>query len=391
MSSLVAACIEENRFISRLSSYSQPQLFASIFIQLDRGIEEMKSRSMMIALLGLGLMGSPVFAAGTDADQGNARVSQPRQAVPGTVNYIEGAVYLNGSQLNAKDAGNTTVQPGQEISTGNGKAEVLLTPGVFLRLDNNSTAKMISPDLALTQVELEKGRAGVEVDEIHDQNDLQVIDAGVTTRLNKQGYYAFDADHPEAMVFKGEAHVQVGDNKWKKIKGEHEFALNNGQLANEKAQKFDKDDAKDELYNWNSLRSQYMAEANNQMASEYTGPYAGPGWYWDPWRFGYAYMGMSPFASPFGWGFYPYGYGGGGYPYWGGGITYYRPLGRIHRGYVGGGHHGYVGGAVRGNPGHVGGVRNGGHFAPGGGSHGGSFGGMHGGSAGAFHGGGPRR
>jgi hypothetical protein len=354
----------------------------------------MKSRSMMsgvIALLGLGLMGSPVFAANTVADQGSARVNQPRQAVPGTVNYIEGAVYLNGSQLSAKDAGNTTVEPGQEISTTNGKAEVLLTPGVFLRLDNNSTAKMISPDLALTQVELEKGRAGIEVDEIHDQNDLQVIDAGVTTRLNKQGYYEFDADHPEAMVFKGEAHVQVGDNKWEKIKGEHELALNNGQLAHEKAQKFDKDDAQDELYNWNSLRSQYMAEAKNQMASQYTGPYAGPGWYWDPWSFGYAYMGMGPFASPFGWGFYPYGWGG--YPYWGG-VTYYRPLGRIHHGYVGGVHHGYVhhgyvGGAVRGNPRQFEGFRNSRGFE--GFHNGGNFSSFHNGAAGGVHGGGARR
>jgi len=336
--------------------------------------ENMQSRLMkgaMVALLGLGLMGTPLFAA----DQVNGN-QVARQAVPGTVNYIEGAVYLNGSQLNPKDLGNVTVEPGQEISTEKGRAEVLLTPGVFLRLDENSTAKMVSPDLTLTQVQLEKGRAGIEVDEIHDQNNLQVIDAGVTTRLNKQGYYQFDADRPEAMVFKGEAHVQVGDNKWEKVKGDHEVVLNAG--ADPKSRKFDKDDAKDDLYNWNSLRSQYMAEANNQMAAEYTGPYSGPGWYWDPWSFGYAYMGVGPFASPFGWGFYPYGWGGFS-PYWGG-VTYYRPLGRIHHGgYVGGVRHGYVGGAVRGNPAHYGGFHNGGEF-----------GGFHGGAAGGFHGGGRR-
>ena len=353
----------------------------------------MKSRTTTIALLGLGLMGLPMYAAGAAADQGNASANQPRQAVPGTVNYIEGAVYLNGSQLNAQDAGNASVEPGQEISTGRGKAEVLLTPGVFLRLDDNSTAKMISPDLALTQVQLEKGRAGVEVDEIHDQNNLQVIDAGVTTRLNKRGYYEFDANQPEALVFDGEAHVQVGDNKWEKIKGNHEFALNNGQLAQQKAQKFDKDDAKDELYNWNSLRSQYMAEANNQMAANYEGPYAGPGWYWDPWSFGYAYIGMGPFASPFGWGFYPFGWGGGFYPYgfYGGYRGYYVPRG-VHHGYahMGSVHHGYVGGAIRGNPGHFEGFHNSRGFE-GGFHNGGGFDGFPGGAAaGGFHGGGHR-
>src|ERR1700727_306672 len=117
----------------------------------------MKSRSMtMLALLGLALMGSPIFAVGQQQDQ-------TRQAVPGTLNYVEGTVYLNGSQLNSKDVGNASLAPGEEISTGNGKAELLLTPGVFLRLDGNSAVKMISPDLAMTQVQLDKGRAAVEV------------------------------------------------------------------------------------------------------------------------------------------------------------------------------------------------------------------------------------
>ena len=325
----------------------------------------MKSRTntlmaTLTALLGLGLLGSPLFAA----DQGDqtTQARQAGQAGPGTLNYVEGAVYLNGLQLNARDVGNATLAPGQEITTGKGKAEILLTPGVFLRLDDNSAAKMVSPDLTLTQVELEKGRAGIEVDEIHDQNNLQVIDGGATTRLNKRGYYEFDANKPEAMVFTGEAHAQVGDNKWREIKAHHELALNDGQ-ALAKPTSFNENDAKDELYNWNSLRSQYMAEANNQMVAEYAGPYAGPGWYWNPWGYGYAYMGFGPFASPFGWGFYPYGWGGF-YPYgfYGG---YYGRRGYVGRGYVGGG-------AVRGSVGYAGG----------------SFGGFHGG--GGFAGGGRR-
>jgi hypothetical protein len=313
----------------------------------------MKSRSTtLLALLGLGLMGAPLFAA----DLGN----QAGQAAPGTVNYIEGAVYLNRSQLNAKDVGNVTLQPGEEISTGKGKAEILLTPGVFLRLDDNSATKMVSPDLTLTKVELNKGRAGVEVDEIHDQNNLQVIDANVTTRLNKRGYYEFDADQPKAMVFKGEAHVQVDDNKWVKIKGHHELALNDQEaLAKGKPANFNENDAKDELYNWNSLRSEYMAEANNQMAAEYTGAYAGPGWYWNPWAYNFAYMGYGPFVSPFGWGFYPFGWAGG-YPVYGGfyGGYYGHPRfsGHGHGGEI---HRGYAGSTVRGNPGqHFGGFQN---------------------------------
>jgi hypothetical protein len=302
----------------------------------------MKPKSMMIALIGLAMFGATAFAA------------PPAQ--PGTVNYVEGAASLDGQTLNNKDVGNATLEAGQELKTSAGKAEILLTPGVFLRVDDNSALKMVSPDLTLTQVELEKGRAAVEVDEIHDQNNLQVIDHGVTTRLNKTGYYEFDANRPEAMVFKGMAKAEVGDGKWSEIKSHHELALTgepDGQpLAKEKPADFDTH-ATDELYNWNNLRSQYLAEANNQMAGEYYGAGYGPGWFWDPYAFGYTYMSFEPFASPFGWGFYPFGWGGfpGGYygGWYGGrygnhGPHYHYGNGHVaHSGMYSGGFHGASG------------------------------------------------
>jgi len=310
----------------------------------------MKLKSTFIALIGLALAGVPALAA--------------EPARPGTVNYVEGAAYLEGQPLSSKDVGNATLEAGQEFRTGTGKAEILLTPGVFLRLDSNSTVKMISPGLTLTQVELEKGRAAVEVDELHDQNNLQIIDAGVTTRLDKTGYYEFNADKPEAMVFKGEAKTEVGDGKWREIKGHHELALmagaNDQTLAKEKPADFDTH-ASDDLYNWSNLRSQYLAEANNQMAGEYADAGYYPGWYWDPYGYGYTFIGAGPFYSPFGWGFYPFGWGG-----WYGG-WYGRPGYRY--GYYG--HGGYRYGEVA----HGG-------FHDGGGFHGGGGGGFHGGSGG---------
>ena len=178
----------------------------------------MKWKMIMIGLLGLGISGAPAFADATGPNRANP-------AQPGTINYVEGAASLEGQPLNSKDVGNATLQAGQELSTANGKAEILLTPGVFLRLNDTSTVKMVSPDLTLTKVEIEKGRAGIEVDEIHDQNNLQVVDAGVTTRLDKKGYYEFDADKPMVMVFKGNAKSEVADGKWREIKGHHELML----------------------------------------------------------------------------------------------------------------------------------------------------------------------
>jgi hypothetical protein len=303
----------------------------------------MKYKSVAVSLLGLGLIGwgltpAPAFAA------------QP--ARPGTVNYVEGAVYVNGLQINPKQIGDVDLNPGEELCTGNGKAEILLTPGVFLRVGDNSAVKMISPDLTMTQVQVEKGRAGVEVDEIHDQNNLQIVDAGITTRLQKTGYYEFDASKPEVMVFKGKAEVEVAEGRGKEVKAHHEFALD-GQsgkpAAQEKPASFSEDKSQDELMNWSALRSQYLAEANNELAPEYA--YGGyyPGWYWDPYGFGYTFIGAGQFYSPFGWGFYPIGWGGGWYGGWGGwygGRGYYGHHFEGHGGFEHGGftHSGGIGG-----------------------------------------------
>jgi hypothetical protein len=302
-------------------------------------------------MLGAGLLSAPLFAA--------------EPARPGTVNYIEGAAFLDGRPLNNRNIGNLAMDAGDELSTATGKAEILLTPGIYLRIDSNSAVKMVAPDLELTQVEVDHGRVGVEVDQIFPQNNVRIVDAGVETQLVKTGYYEFDANHPEAQVFHGRAEVEVGDGKYESIKNHHELALEQG--AHLKTVNFVARGTGDDLYNWSSLRSQYLAEANNQIAGDYAyGAGFNPGWYWDPYAYDYTFIGMNPFYSPFGWGFYPWGgfYGAGFY-----GRGFYG------RGVYG---HGYYGRGFAG------------HGAYGEGFHGGVAGGFHGGAgfSGGFHGGG---
>ncbi len=321
----------------------------------------MLTRVKLIVLLAIGAMSGSAFGA--------------VPARPGAVNYIEGAAYLDGKQLNSHDVGTATMNAGDELTTQQGRAEILLTPGVFLRLGDDSAVKMISPDITLTQVELERGQAGVEVDEIYKQNDLQVIDAGITTQLVQNGYYEFNANPPGVRVFNGKAAVEVKDGKYKVLKDDHEFALAEGApLAKEKAAKFNAKANQDPLYNWSSLRSEYLAEDNGQIAPEYAGAEAfAPGWYWDPYAWDYTYFGLDPFYSPFGWGFYgPWGgfYGG----YYGRGF-YGRHGDRGHGG-IGAPRGGSVNGAFAGNGGfHGGGFGGGGGFHGGGGGFGGGGGG----------------
>jgi hypothetical protein len=280
----------------------------------------------------------PAFAEGTNP------------ARPGTINYIEGQATLNGQPV----ASNTRAElsQGQTVATTNGKVEVLLTPGVFLRLGENSSVTMISPDLTQTEVQLNSGRVEVEVDQIYKQNDL-LIDRGSTqTKLLDHGLYAFDATASTLQVFDGKAAVSPSEDATK----------------------------------WIKLRSEYLGEANLKLAQEYAGS-AGvySGWSWDPALYSYTWLpGEGLSWSPFGYGFYsPY------YLY-GGGLIY---PGYARSGYYGGGYGFREGYGFRGGDGMRGAYAapavhgfGGRGFSTGGGFHGGG-GGFHGGSGG-FHGGG---
>jgi hypothetical protein len=230
-------------------------------------------------------------------------------ATPGTVNYVEGQVTIGAQSLNSKSIGSTELQPGQALTTNQGKAELLLTPGVFLRLADHSSAQMVSPSLTNTQIALNQGEALVEVDEIHPQNDIRITQDGGTTRLLKTGLYDFDATHHLVRVFDGQAAVRENDHTIK-VKGGHELALN--ATTTPKPDKFDKKSYETtNLYRWSSLRSDYLAEANIDVARLYYvngwyGPgWFGPGWYWDPWFSAYTFIpGAGIFYNPFGWGFY---------------------------------------------------------------------------------------
>ncbi len=339
-------------------------------------------------------------------------------ASPGTLNYVEGQASVEGHPLSSKSVGHTQIETGQVIATASGKAEVLLTPGIFLRIGSDSSVRMVSTDLTHTEVRLERGRADVEVDQIYKQNTILVDFENGQTQLLQHGLYSFDAGAAMVRVFDGKAAVYPGQNlqanvKPIEVKGGRQLVFT-GEAT--KPQKFDKNQAKnDPLYKWSSLRSAYLGQANEDLASEYAGTQGlASGWYWAGGPFGYTWLpGSGLYASRFGYGFYsPYysgpglgfGYGGlgyGGYGYSGYGYGGYRYGGygrrpdRDHdgdrdmrggyqrgpsagrssgfRGGNGGGFHGGGGGGFRGGAGGGGSFHGGG----GGASHGGGGGGGH--------------
>jgi len=168
-----------------------------------------------------------------------------------------------------------------------------------LRLGDNSSVTMISPSLTDTELRLDKGRATVEVAELHQGNNLVITLHGDAVRLLKTGLYDFDADHNLVRVFQGEAVVREMKRDVK-LKGDRQIAL--GDSGSPKAEKFNKEQAQDDLYRWSSLRSSYTAEANVDRAQTIR------------WAAGTARLGLGSvlqllhlhsgdgiFYSPFGW------------------------------------------------------------------------------------------
>jgi hypothetical protein len=247
-------------------------------------------------------------------------------ARPGAVNYLEGEVMLNSQQLATSNLKSTFMNAGDLLETGVGKAEVLLTPGVFLRVGDHSRVRMLKPSLIDTQIAVEAGESMMEVDQYVKDSHLTVSLRGGLADIEKNGLYRFMADgEPSVAVIDGKAEVSFGEKHASVGKG-HEALLSDDL----KTRGFDKD-RPDELFAWSNIRSQYNASLTYQAAqsartvygssaynntgngyggySGYSGFY-GQGWYWNNGFNSWLWMPGGQFFSPFGWGFYGPGFVG---------------------------------------------------------------------------------
>jgi len=233
-------------------------------------------------------------------------------AKPGAVNYIEGKAFRNGKPLSDKGLKSTFLDANDTLSTGLGKAEVLLTPGVFLRVGENSQISLISPSLTNTQVEVNRGEVMLEATGLVKDQSIQILNHGSSTTISKNGLYRFTAnDPPMAAVLDGKASVSLQDHKVDLKKGKQVVLA-----GNLKPQKFDAK-MEDKLYAWSNVRSEYGAAATYRVAQSafnagsgrwhgfgYNG-FSSPGWYWNDGFSSWAWLpGSGAFYSPFGYGFY---------------------------------------------------------------------------------------
>ncbi len=249
----------------------------------------------------------------------------------GVIQYVEGQVTLDGKTVAPKFAEFPDVKPDQTLAAEDGRAEILLTPGVFLRLAENSSFRMISAKLDNTRVEVLSGSAIVEVGELLQNNAITVKFHNAEIALLKKGLYRVDSADPASLrVYEGEARVTSGSDTLIARRA-HEVAL--GTVL--EARSFDTKQT-DAFYRWSARRDEYVAQANitsaktasesglasNGFGSSGYGNASGS-WAWNPWYGMFTYVpGNGMFMSPFGSAFYsPFTVGsfyGPAYGYYGG-------------------------------------------------------------------------
>jgi hypothetical protein len=245
----------------------------------------------------------------------------------GLIHYIEGQATLDGKNVEIKYSQFPEVRDGQILKTEEGRAEVLLTPGVFLRLAENSSFRMVSNRLSDTRVEALSGSLMIEHGEMNKDNQVTLLFKDRSISFLKSGLFRLDAGNNLLKVYQGEARV-VAPEQSMVARQAHEVDLLAAVLT---AMKFDpKDD--DEFYRWASRRAEYIAMANVSAAKQlhdsgYYSPMSSGMWSYNPWFGMFTYV---PFGgmwySPFGYGFYTPGLISGlyGYPgFYGGGYGYY--------------------------------------------------------------------
>ncbi|HVO96580.1 MAG TPA: hypothetical protein VMT15_00860 [Bryobacteraceae bacterium] len=227
----------------------------------------------------------------------------------GVIHYVEGQVTLDGKTVAPKFAEFPDVKNGSTLAAEDGRAEVLLTPGVILRIGENSSFKMISNSRSDTVLSILSGAAIVEVGELLPSNAITLVYNDTRVALVKRGLYRLDADEAgKFRVYEGEARVTDGSQTLVARKGRQ---VQLGAVLDMSS--FDAKDT-DELTRWASRRSEYLAQANvssartasgssqSYLGGIYGSAYGyGGAWAYNPWfgMFTYLPFGNGMYYSPF--------------------------------------------------------------------------------------------
>ena len=249
-----------------------------------------------------------------------ASAQQVTSAKSGILHLSEGSVRIDGKDADQKLGVFPDIKENSHLTTEAGRAEVLLTPGVFLRVGENSDVRMITNRLIDTRVEFIKGEVIVESDDPMKENNVTIAYKDYQIHVRKSSVICFQSDPEQLKVYHGEAEVEL-NGAFTTVKAGRLMPF----TAAMASEHFDTK-MSDELARWSQRRSEYIATANVSAAKyvKDSGRSWGSGnWFFNPFYSMYTYIPMGGvYWNPYGYGFFSpytvyqviyYPTGGGGY------------------------------------------------------------------------------
>lgn len=220
-----------------------------------------KSLHLLVATLLLG-------AGFITAEAQNSRDRFVISAKAGGINAVSGRTGFQpqGSteweQLTIKD----NLEAGDMVKTGtDGRVEMLLNPGAYLRVGENSEFELTNNSLENLEVRLIKGTAIVEATGTEDTELLINITTPHTRMaIVRRGLYRVNVvpgDATELIVRKGR--VLLSDSQIK-VKGGRKLIFSGHTFSMAKLEKADKE--KDSMENWSKERAETVAKANRRIS-----------------------------------------------------------------------------------------------------------------------------
>jgi len=187
----------------------------------------------------------------------------------GVLHFSEGQVFINDVPVEQKLGTFPTLKEGSTLRTQEGRAELLLTPGVFLRMDENSSIRMVSTALKDTRVDFLEGSVIVDSLEATADDSVLITFKDNRIRFPQKGVYRLDSEPPLLQAYNGEAEV-THEGKPSLVDPSHLFFFSLGLTT----QKFG-EGADDDFSRWSKDRSDFIS-ADNRAAAQSAGDPADP-------------------------------------------------------------------------------------------------------------------
>ncbi|MFN0121750.1 MAG: FecR family protein [Blastocatellia bacterium] len=247
----------------------------------------------------------------------------------GFINRVEGSVMIQRVGAEVSDAGQaslgTQMKDGDTLVTTDGsRAEVLLSPGSYIRLDENTKLRAVTTRFSQMSFEVLAGSVIAEISfeentNIKGNNPLEITTPHGAVSMVKTGVYRIDVRNGFSNISARRGEFLLGGreaamNKTaEKIAKERVVQLGGSGAASSLVQQISKmnKSAYDNLDEWSLARAETLAAAHRSALSRTSTANAtgmgflSSGWYFDPFYNCYTYIPYGRrFTSAYGFGFY---------------------------------------------------------------------------------------